>query len=253
MVDTAATRAKHELSAINTILAPVQALPTPDPTPVDTPTPIPSPSNMPSSLDDAIPAEAFLPDKQHMPSYATSSATKALQKQLKQIIKRQLSTNLGDERYWTLDLSKLDDLYTWYFKLASFDADIQLSKDMKNHGIDAVQLQVKFGPQHPHTPPFVRIIKPRFVQWMNGGGGHVTAGGSICVEMLTMKGWKKDYTMDEVLTVVHAALSDTDPIPARIKSNDEYNVYEAVNAYIRVARTHGWRVPQNWQTLFTSQ
>ena len=87
---------------------------------------------------------------------------------------------------------------------------------------------------------------------MNGGGGHVTAGGSICVEMLTMKGWKKDYTMDEVLTVVHAALSDTEPVPARIRSNEEYHMYEAVNAYIRVARTHGWRVPQNWQTLFTS-
>jgi ubiquitin-conjugating enzyme E2 Q len=207
---------------------------------------------MQSALDNDPLANAFVPDKQYMPSYATSSATKSLQRQLKQIIKRQFATNLGDQRYWTLDLSKLDDLYTWYFKLSSFDPDIPLSKDMKQHGIDGVYVQVKFGPQAPHTPPFVRIIKPRFVQWMNGGGGHVTAGGSICVEMLTMKGWRKEYTMDEVLMIVHQALSDIDPLPARIRSTMEYSVHEAVNAYIRVARTHGWRVPQNWQTLFTS-
>lgn len=208
---------------------------------------------MPSLLADGPVADVFVPDKQHMPSYATSSATKALQKQLKQIIKRQLNTNLGEQRYWTLDLSKLDDLYTWYFKLSSFDPDIPLAKDMRQYGIDGVYLQVKFGPQAPNTPPFVRIIKPRFVQWVNGGGGHVTAGGSICVEMLTMKGWKKDYTMDEVLTVVHQALSDVDPVPARVKSTQEYGVNEAVYAYIRVARTHGWRVPQNWNTLFTAE
>ena len=194
----------------------------------------------------------FLPDTQSLPSYATSSATKVLQKQLKQIIKFQLSTTLGQERYWTLDLSRLDNLYTWYFSLSSFDPDIPLSADMRSYGINSVQLEVKFGPQHPHSPPFVRIIKPRFMQWMNGGGGHVTAGGSICIEMLTMKGWKKDYTLEQVLLVVHQALSDVDPVPARLIGTYEYSVQEAVYAYIRVARTHGWRVPQNWNTLFTS-
>jgi ubiquitin-conjugating enzyme E2 Q len=194
--------------------------------------------------------EELLPDSQSLPSYATSAATKVLQKQLKEIIKLQLRTNLGDQRYWTLDLSRLDDLYTWYFTLSTFDPDIPLSKDLKTHKVDAVHLQVKFGPQHPSTPPFVRIIKPRFMQWMNGGGGHVTAGGSICIDMLTMKGWKKNITVDMVLMVVHQALSDVDPVPARLIGAQEYGIREAVNAYIRVANTHGWRVPQNWNSLF---
>ena len=218
-------------------------LPTPDPTPDDTPmgTPLPQPEVNPEEL---------LPDNQSLPSYATSAATKVLQKQLKEIIKLQLRTNLGHERYWTLDLSRLDDLYTWYFTLSTFDPDIPLSKDLQKFNLDSVHLQVKFGPQHPSTPPFVRVIKPRFMQWMNGGGGHVTAGGSICIDMLTMKGWKKNITVDMVLMVVHQALSDLDPVPARVIGAQEYGIREAVNAYIRVANTHGWRVPQNWNSLF---
>jgi len=220
-------------------------LPTPETTPVaTTPAPVTAPAPEPEP-------EVFVPEAQSLPSYATQSATKALQKQLKQIIKTQLATTLGQERYWTLDLSRLDDLYTWYFTLSCFDPDIPLSADMRSYGINSVELEVKFGPQHPNSPPFVRIIKPRFMQWMNGGGGHVTAGGSICVELLTMKGWKKEYTLEQVLLVVHQALSDVEPVPARLIGNYGYTVEEAVSAYIRVANSHGWRVPQNWRTLFT--
>ena len=221
----------------------IQALPTPDPTPEDTP------KLLPQTPPEVVPEE-FVPDNQTLPSYATPAATKVLQRQLRQIIKLQMSTNAGDQRYWTLDLSKLDDLYTWYFTLGTFDPDIPLSRDMRRFNIKAIHIQVKFGPQHPDTPPFVRIIKPRFMQWMNGGGGHVTAGGSICIDMLTMKGWKKNITVDQVLMVVHHALSDLDPVPARVIATNEYSIHEAVRAYIRVANTHGWRVPQNWDRLF---
>jgi ubiquitin-conjugating enzyme E2 Q len=147
---------------------PVAALPTPDPTTVTTAETTPFPDQR-----QEISPDEFLPDSQSLPSYATSAATKVLQRQLKQIIKIQLSTTSGNERYWTLDLSKLDDLYSWYFSLTTFDPDIPLSQDMRRLGVSSIQMQVLFGPQHPHTPPFVRIIKPRFKQWMHGGGGHV--------------------------------------------------------------------------------
>ena len=69
--------------------------------------------------------------------------------------------------------------------------------------------------------------------------------------MLSMKGWKKDITVDQILMVIHHALSDLEPVPARIIGTYEYSIYEAVSAYVRVANTHGWRVPQNWNSLFT--
>jgi hypothetical protein len=120
---------------------PVAALPTPDPTPEITPHTTPLPQQ-----PQEVSAEEFLPDSQSLPSYATSSATKVLQRQLKQIIKTQLSTTSGNERYWTLDLSRLDDLYTWYFSLTTFDPDIPLSGDMRRFGVSSIQLQVKFYP-----------------------------------------------------------------------------------------------------------
>jgi ubiquitin-protein ligase len=194
-------------------------------------------------------AQDMTPDEQTLPAYATPSATKALQRQLKNMIKLQISTN-PSQRMWTLDLKKLDNLYIWYFTIDSFDPSIPLAQDMKRLKIKSINFQVIFGPQHPHTPPFVRVIRPRFKRWMEGGGGHVTVGGSICVEMLTMAGWKREYTMDYVLLAVHQALSDLDPVPARIIGTQTYTIQEAVTAYIRVANSHGWRVPQNWDTLF---
>jgi ubiquitin-protein ligase len=214
----------------------IEILPTPETTP-------------PPSNADAV--EQLLPEQQSLPSYATSSATKYLQKQLKSILKEQLSTKVGEDRYWTLDLARLDDLYTWHFSLSTFDPSLPLANDMQTYNITTIDLEVKFGPQHPKTPPFVRVVRPRFLQFMHGGGGHVTAGGSICVDMLTMKGWKAGYGLEQILMVVHQALSSRDPAPARLIGTGSYSVYEAVHAYIRVANTHGWQVPHNWRTLFT--
>jgi len=135
---------------------PIQALSTPDPMPKDTPAP-PEPEPDP---------EQFVPELQTLPSYATSAASKAIQRQLKQIVKLQVGTTAGEQRYWTLDLSRLDNLYHWYFTLHTFDPDIPLSKDMRKFGIEGIHLEVIFGPQHPSTPPFIRIVKPRFMQWM---------------------------------------------------------------------------------------
>ena len=152
--------------------------PNSDPANTGLPTPDPTPDTM-SEARVPVPTEpdpsTLVPQDQSLPSFATPQATKFLQKQLRQIIKTQTSTTLGNERYWTLDLSKLDNLYIWYFTLSSFDPEIQLSKDMKKYKVKGVELQVLFGPQHPTTPPFVRIIKPRFMQWINGGGGHISA------------------------------------------------------------------------------
>lgn len=40
-----------------------------------------------------------------------------------------------------------------------------------------------FPPNFPFAPPFIRVIRPRFMFRT----GHVTIGGSICTEMLTNK------------------------------------------------------------------
>ena len=46
-------------------------------------------------------------------------------------------------------------------------------------------------------PPFVRVLRPRF-KFLTG---HVTVGGSICMQMLTKSGWSPANNM-EVLYLV---------------------------------------------------
>ena len=88
---------------------------------------------------------------------------------------------------------------------------------------------------------------------MHGGGGHVTAGGSICMDLLTMSGWSPVYSVEAVLLQVRMALSNTDPFPARLdpnRWNEDYNEAEAMSAFKRVAQQHGWKVPPLFGSTF---
>jgi ubiquitin-protein ligase len=181
-----------------------------------------------------------------LPSYASSIATKHLQRELRKILK----TNSDATAVFSLDRTKLDNLYTWHVYLQNFASDLPLAQDLQRLSLPNIQLEIKFGPQHPHTPPFIRVVQPRFLAFSHGGGGHVTAGGSICMSMLTMDDWSPVYSMSQVLIAVHSALSSIDPQPAKIADRGRYQEHEAMAAYVRVATTHGWSVPQGWTTLF---
>jgi ubiquitin-conjugating enzyme E2 Q len=183
--------------------------------------------------------------KLELPSYASPTATKYLQKELRNIIKSQSSTEV-----FVIDRNRLDNLYTWHAYLRNFAADLPLVQDLQRLSLSDVEIEIRWGPQTPLTPPFVRVIRPRFLAFSRGGGGHVTAGGSICMSMLTMDDWSPVYNISQILVMVHSALSSVDPMPAKIADKGSYSEEEAMEAYIRVATTHGWQVPQQWPTLF---
>lgn len=71
------------------------------------------------------------------------------------------------------------------------------------------------------------------------------------MSVLTMDDWSPVYNISQVLVMVHSALSSVDPRPAKIADRGSYSEHEAMEAYIRVAGTHGWRVPEGWASLFT--
>jgi ubiquitin-conjugating enzyme E2 Q len=122
---------------------------------------------------------------------------------------------------------------------------------MKNAGITSVVLELRFGKDYPHSPPFVRVIRPRFLPFMNGGGGHVTAGGAMCMELLTNSGWSAVSSIESVLLQVRMAMANLEPRPARLESQGkqqqrDYGVFEAIDAYRRACATHGWQVPPDF-------
>lgn len=70
--------------------------------------------------------------------------------------------------------------------------------------------------------------------------GHVTVGGSICMELLTRSGWLSTNDIEGILVQVRAEIM-SDP-RARLASNPdhEYSETEAKSAFERMVQRYGW-------------
>ena len=210
-----------------------------------------APSELPSTKSAHTSKTDFLPgylDHKSLPlleppSYATSMATRALQRELASTLKVQ-DTHPAHELGWYLDAELVTNVYQWILELHSFESHLPLAKDMKSKGIRSVVIELRFGKNYPMTPPFVRVIRPRFLGFMQGGGGHVTAGGALCMELLTNSGWSAVSNIESVLLQVRLAMSSTEPKPARLEHGPvrDYQVGEAVDAFIRACHAHGVRI-----------
>jgi hypothetical protein len=110
----------------------------------------------------------------------------------------------------------------------------------KMHGngrTPGVHLKMTFPPNFPHSPPFVRVVYPRF-QFHTG---HVTIGGSFCTEVLTMQSWDPQTTPIALLLYLKQNILEGG---GRIDIDKpyEYSEKEAEEAFKRVARDHGWKI-----------
>nr|KMM72834.1 ubiquitin-conjugating enzyme [Coccidioides posadasii RMSCC 3488] len=187
------------------------------------------------------------------PSFATPGATKALQRDLRTTLQIQENTPLH-ELGWYIDPNLINTVYQWIVELHSFEPKIPLSDDLRVAGLTSIVIELRFSKDYPISPPFVRVIRPRFLGFQQGGGGHVTAGGALCMELLTNSGWSAVSSIESVLLQVRLALSSMDPRPARLQRGqnvkkgtvNEYGMAEAIDAYVRACRMHGWEVPQDF-------
>jgi len=145
-----------------------------------------------------------------------------------------------------------DNLFQWIVEMHSFDPDLPIARDLAAKKLNSVIFEIRFPSTFPHAPPFFRILKPRFLPFIRGGGGHVTGGGSICMDLLTADGWSPSYSIPAVLMQIKLAISNLDPRPARLDPshwNMPYQMREALEGYLRAATTHGWKFPDGLQKL----
>ncbi|KAI2611103.1 uncharacterized protein GGS25DRAFT_181949 [Hypoxylon fragiforme] len=191
------------------------------------------------------------------PSYATSAAQRALGQEIAKLQQAQSKTPLH-QLGWYIDFEKIDNMFQWIVEFHSFDPELPLAKDMKDYGLTSIVLEIRFPRRFPEAPPFVRVITPRFLPFIRGGGGHVTAGGAICMELLTSTGWSAGNSMEGVLLQVRLAMCSVDPNPARLEGKGSgfyytgrtrYDLGEAMEAYERAARAHGWEIPSDFREV----
>lgn len=65
-----------------------------------------------------------------------------------------------------------DNLFIWDVELSDFPKESLLTRDLENYAKKqnkqpVVELEMKFPKDYPMTPPFVRILRPRF-QFLTG-------------------------------------------------------------------------------------
>lgn len=185
---------------------------------------------------------------------SASSSTKALMRSLKDALAVQDKTSpatLG----WYIDRNLISNMYQWIVELHSFPHHLPLAQDMKAASVSSIVLEMRFTNQFPFSPPFIRVVKPRFLPFARGGGGNVTEGGAMCMEVLTNTGWSAGLTVENLLLQVRLAIADEER-PARLATHSflkapktTYDIGEAKAAYVRACKAHGWTVPADFNTF----
>ncbi|GAA5978067.1 hypothetical protein JCM5350_007386 [Sporobolomyces pararoseus] len=188
------------------------------------------------------------------PKTPNKSAAIAIQRELKQMMDQQKKEGAIEAGFYFDPERSNDNLFTWIVELPveSFDQELPLVKDMKAKQVKSLLMEIRFGDSFPFSPPFFRVVHPRFLPFIHGGGGHVTGGGSICMDLLTSDNWLSSYSVGAVLLQIRMAISNLEPRPARLDPgnwNIPYSMEEAVAGFKRAAATHNWTVPAELEAI----
>lgn len=101
------------------------------------------------------------------PTDSTSIATMALQRELNAMLKEQERAKSLKELGWYMAPGFIEDnIYQWIVELHSFDKDLQIAKDLAQRKVNSLVFEIRFPPSFPHSPPFFRILKPRFLPFI---------------------------------------------------------------------------------------
>eukprot|EP00995_Heteronema_vittatum_P013400 NODE_953_length_1125_cov_293.919145_g658_i0.p1 GENE.NODE_953_length_1125_cov_293.919145_g658_i0~~NODE_953_length_1125_cov_293.919145_g658_i0.p1 ORF type:complete len:275 (+),score=107.05 NODE_953_length_1125_cov_293.919145_g658_i0:30-827(+) len=132
-----------------------------------------------------------------------------------------------------------DNLYRWNVYFFNFEKDTTLYKDVleykKRTGKDRLEFVMDFPAEYPFKPPFIRAIRPRFAFHT----GHITIGGSICMELLTTSGWTAANSVESILIQIRTEITAGGG-QLDLKNTQDYTEHEAKAAFQRVAAHHKW-------------
>jgi len=136
-----------------------------------------------------------------------------------------------------INLRDEENLAIWDIMLTGFVPGSRIENDMANYGYTSgLHMEVRFPEDFPNHPPFIRVISPRFEVMT----GHVTSGGSICMEVLTNQGWRPTYCLENLMIDIQQMIIDGKGGLDATRHHIPYALQEAYQAFDRMSATHGW-------------
>lgn len=160
----------------------------------------------------------------------TTIHNKRLMKEYQNIMK-QSQESLG----FQIKLVEEDKLGKWMVYVTNPE-NPKLVSQMNRLDIEAIEIEITFKENYPIAPPFIRVVYPHF----KFHSGHITVGGSLCMEMLTNQGWSPTFNVENVITQIKLAISEGGGEIDEANYKKRYTMDEAVDAFKRVLASHGW-------------
>lgn len=136
-----------------------------------------------------------------------------------------------------------NNMYVWivHVDINKFEVNKSLKSDFQeyakkyNRPMEMV-FEMRFDSNYPFTPPFLRVIRPRFAFRT----GHITLGGSICMQSITRSGWIPVRTVESIFIEILFNMAEGGARLDINSSSYDYQLAEAQEAFNRVARDHNW-------------
>ena len=184
---------------------------------------------------DTVFASRLKSEKKMEVKMMASKATRRLIKEFEMMQKSDVTETLG---FITQITGGGDDMTKWTVVMlrSGFDPKEKITQTMEKLGIDGVELEINFPERYPFAPPFVRIVQPRF-QYRTG---HITIGGAICHELLSVKRWKPICKVESLLVDIRCNILEGEGDIDYKKWSIPYTFNEAKSDYVRVMNAHGW-------------
>jgi hypothetical protein len=188
-------------------------------------------------------------EDQHWDSVVSSSASQG-SRQAAQVLMREMRSLMAlqgseGESSKALEIEMVDDsLYHWSVKMHAdgFPADCSLRAELNRFAtqhsskLAAVVMDVIFPNNYPMYPPFIRVVRPRFQIYT----GHITVGGSICMQLLTPSGWLPSVSLENVFVSIRSELVEGGGRLDFANVSRDYSLAESQEAFKRVASRYGW-------------
>ena len=169
----------------------------------------------------------------------SAQATRLLAKEYMRFVRLQ---SRGENEGVEVSMPDESNAYRWAVAVTP-PTDVPLFGELarfaaKYNAPAAIQMELLFSPAFPMEPPFVRVVRPRLAFHT----GHVTVGGSICIELLTSSGWSPAYTLESLLVQLRSLFVAGEARLDPAQPDRAYGEQEARDAFRRVAMQHGWKV-----------